>query len=178
VVEQVLITKKSELILQEGESLLLAGTPITELRWVLMGWSVFYAVITIIGLPFLPFIPWAVGQRMQWHRWWLTDRRIVIQTGLIGWQIRSIPLNRISDISLESSWLDRIFGVQNLTIRDMTGVTDSTSYPRMLGVPNAHAVQQALLSEVSKSSVSDESSHLDRIVDLLESMTQLQLQKG
>lgn len=175
--EQVLITKTSKLILQEGEKLLLTGTPVPELRWVLMGWNVITSVLSVVLLPFLPFLLWGASQQIQWHRWWLTDRRIVIRTGLIGWKLRSIPLNRISDVSLESSWLDRIFGVQNLTIRDMTGVASQASYPRMLGVPNAHAVQQALLSEVSCNGVSNESNPLARIVDLLESMTQSRSQQ-
>ena len=165
------MTKTSELILQEGEELLITGSPVRALQWVLFLKSTLVLLCTVVGFTLLPFVLWAVVQQVQWHRWWLTNRRIVVRTGVIGWELRSIPLNRISDVSLSSSWLDRMFGIQHLTIRDMTGSSPQSSFSsRMLGVPDAYGVQQALLAKVATSETRSQPDQLQRIVTLLEKM--------
>lgn len=70
---------------------------------------------------------WAIGawvvakQRWHWHRWWLTDKRLVVRQGVIGYQLKSVPLDRIVDVTLKASWWDRLWGLQHIQVRDMTG---------------------------------------------------------
>lgn len=60
-------------------------------------------------------------RRIARHRYWLTDKRLVVQEGLIGQQVRSVPLSRVVDVTVRQNWLDRLFGVTSLDVRDMTG---------------------------------------------------------
>ena len=44
-----------------------------------------------------------------------------VATGVIGYRVRSIPLTRVADVSVQASWLDRLLGLTHVEVRDMTG---------------------------------------------------------
>jgi uncharacterized membrane protein YdbT with pleckstrin-like domain len=79
-------------------------------------------LVTLALLNVIYMIGWAVmHMSWSWHRWWLTDRRLVVRHGLVGYRIRSVPLERIVDVTLRASWADRLLGLQHIDVRDMTG---------------------------------------------------------
>ncbi len=158
-----------------GESVLLEGGPVDAARTSWMLGTVIGSVVSVVGIPFLPFALLAQNAAFGWHRWWLTDRRIVVQTGIIGYQVRSIPLNRVTDVSVSCSWWDRMFGLTHITVRDMTGEVANQGVSTgvgLYGVADASTVRDAILNEVHRVNQPQvsEDDKLGRVVELLEVM--------
>ena len=83
---------------------------------------------TLLLLNVIYMIGWAVmHMSWSWHRWWITDRRLVVRHGLVGYRIQSVPLERIVDVTLRASWVDRLLGLQHIDVRDMTGEVSAVS---------------------------------------------------
>lgn len=109
-----------------GERLLASGAPEARLTRQLDA-AAWLAVLCTVGLllPLLPLVLWANRAWQRRHRYWLTDRRLVVQTGIIGQSLRSVPLSRVADVEVRASWFDRLFGLQHVVVRDMTGEVSS-----------------------------------------------------
>jgi membrane protein YdbS with pleckstrin-like domain len=74
------------------------------------------ALITIIGIPCLPFIPCCVSKWMKSRKTVLTERHVKHRSGFITVEDRTIPLDRVQDVKLVQGICDRCFGVQALVI--------------------------------------------------------------
>jgi membrane protein YdbS with pleckstrin-like domain len=137
------------LVLLEGETLLYEGRPdIKKLVSAQTIGTTLVCVLTIVLIPFLPLfliVPWVAAQK---HRFYLTDMRVVVTTGVIGFDTRSVPLERVSDVAIGCTWIDKMMGIQHVTVRDMTG--EAQGGAKMLAVPDAAAVQQRVLAEVAR----------------------------
>ena len=135
----------------------------TSLTWI----ELTAATLTLSAL--LVGVAWGLnGMRWSWHRWWLTDQRLVVRTGFIGYQLRSVPLDRIVDVTLQASWWDRLWGLQHVQIRDMNSeVSSGTSRPglRLIAVPEAEAVTDAILNACP--ALGSETDRMDEVVVLL-----------
>lgn len=109
-----------------GERLLESGEPEDRLVTQLDA-AAWLTVLCSLGslLPLLPLWLWANRAWRGRHRYWLTDRRLVVQTGIIGQSLRSVPLGRVADVEVRASWFDRLFGLQHVVVRDMTGEVSS-----------------------------------------------------
>ena len=136
-----------DLALLDDESVVFAGRPqANPLRvYLTLAWTLL-AVLTVVGIPLLPLVWWATGAYVDKHRYWLTSRRVVVTTGLIGYRARSVPLERISDVAISCSWLERILGLRSIVIRDMTG--EAQSGAAMMAVADAPALQRQILERV------------------------------
>ena len=99
-------------------------------------------------LPFLPFMWISAHLSFQKHRYFLTTHRIVVTTGVIGESSRSVPLERVSDVQLSYGWVDKMFALEHITIRDMTGEAQGGAV--MQAVTGASHVQQMILREVHR----------------------------
>ncbi len=62
-----------------------------------------------------------VKRRYDMRYYWITNNRIIVKRGLIGYSINSIPLERISDVLISRSFLERIFGFGSLHIQTLAG---------------------------------------------------------
>jgi membrane protein YdbS with pleckstrin-like domain len=62
-----------------------------------------------------------VKRRYDMRYYWLTNNRIIVKRGLIGYSINSIPLERISDVLISRSFLERIFGFGSLHVQTLAG---------------------------------------------------------
>lgn len=126
--------------------------------------------ICLVTLPLAPFAYAFASRTLRMHAWWVTNQRIVVRTGFIGWTLRSIPLDRIVDISATSSWYDRIFGVTHLKIRDMTGESTGDGVSRgvhLMAVPNAREIERLILERVPARSTQDD---MGQVVNLLQQL--------
>ncbi len=139
--------RELDIALLEGEQVLYAGRPqASSLRtYLALVWS-FLAIVTVIGIPALPFVWWVARAYTNRHRYWLTSRRVVVTTGVVGYRARSVPLERISDVAISCSWLERLLGIRSVMIRDMTG--EAQSGAGMLAVGDAAEVQRQILEHV------------------------------
>ena len=53
--------------------------------------------------------------------YWITNQRVVVKKGLIGYSLSSIPLERVSDVVISRSFLERIFGFASLHVQSLAG---------------------------------------------------------
>ena len=119
---------------------------------------VWFAVImpacTIFGIVFVPFaFIWAVIAERRYH-YWLTNKRVIWCHGFIGYKIRSVPLERITDVVISRTLPEMIAGISSIEIRDMTGQTQvrpgygSDLSAKWIGVQEAPEVQKRILEQI------------------------------
>ena len=96
----------------------------------------------------LPFIWWTTQAQAKRHQGFVTNQRVVVTNGLIGYRTRSVPLERISDLQVGCSWVERYFNIRSLLIRDMTG--EAQGGARMQGLKDIQEVQELILNEVRR----------------------------
>ena len=159
--------------LQPGERILREGEPAPRTMPSLASRISLWFVLTVVPIPLIPLVPKVVRQYLGWHRWWLTDRRMVVRNGFIGWQISSVPLDRIVDVTTYASWWDRLWGIQHIKVRDMTGEINSSHWDskvstglRLIGVEDAEDVSELILVNTPQTAM--RSDDLSGVVNLLE----------
>ena len=111
--------------------------------------SVVMGSLSVVMATLILFFPAAVRRSIGWQRWWITNQRLVVRIGFIGWRLQSVPLDRIVDVTIRSSWWDHLFGLEHIKVRDMTGEVSGNAVPQalhLLAVSDAHEVAEALLT--------------------------------
>ena len=163
-----------ELQLLPGETLIREGRPSAVLRLKLLATNTLVGALTVLMIPFLPALWWAVLRSVAVHRYWLTDRRLVVRTGVIGYQMRSIPLSRIVDVSVKTSWLDQLLGLTHIDVRDMTGESGGDGLSRgvqLFGVDRPDLWVEELLGRSGGPLDGDrDATQLDTMVGLLQEL--------
>jgi len=117
-----------------------------------------YFTIVVISLAALVLVLGILGWiysilRFKWEHYWITDKRIVRQKGIIGYDIRSIPLERISDVIVSRSFLEKILGFGSLHIESLAGQTSAGRYGAeacLLAVPDPESIQQLILELIEE----------------------------
>lgn len=105
--------------------------------------SFFLFFLTLIILLFM-VIYYALKYR--WEYYWITNLRIIQRKGLIGYHFYSTPYERMSDIILSRSWVERILGVGSVRVQTLAGsVTYGGPFGaelRMIALGNPEEVQK------------------------------------
>jgi uncharacterized membrane protein YdbT with pleckstrin-like domain len=96
--------------------------------------------LTIVGVAVLVLLRWSVWPWIVWQttRYVLTNRRVVIRTGVLGRSGRDIPLTRVNDVSFHHSLLERMLRCGTLTI-ESAGEHGQVVLPE---VPDVELVQR------------------------------------
>ena len=110
--------------------------------------SIFFGPFIIL---LLPLFWWANKAHVRRHQGFVPNQRVIVTNGLIGYNTRSVPLERISDVQIGCSWVERYFNIRSLIVRDMTG--EAQGGARMLGIREVMAVQELILCEVRRVNV-------------------------
>ncbi|MEM6995674.1 MAG: PH domain-containing protein [Myxococcota bacterium] len=141
------LAKQSGVTLMKDENVLVTGTPQRAplRRYLAMNWALI-CIFTIIGIPFLPLAWWIAGAYVRKHGYWVTDSRVIVTNGIIGFRTRSIPLERVSDVAISCNWLEKWMGLRSVIVRDMTG--EAMSGASMLAAPDATGLQHEILDQV------------------------------
>ncbi|MBI1369210.1 MAG: PH domain-containing protein [Planctomycetes bacterium] len=109
------------------------------------------AVITVIGIVLLPFVlGWAVLAERRYH-YWLTNKRVIWCHGFIGYRVRSVPLERITDVVISRTLPEMMAGISSIEIRDMTGQSQEAAGSfgaKWIGVEDAPEVQRRVLQQI------------------------------
>ena len=95
------------------------------------------------------------------HHYWVMDQRVIWKHGLIGYSITSVPLERISDVAVSRTFLERICGVGGVVVKEMTGEVKhgywygyygavGWSFPTMIAVPDPEEMQKRILELIGK----------------------------
>ncbi len=138
--------------LMEGEEVLLSLRPYRFVRY-----AVIATAVTIVGIVAVPLaLLWAVIAERRYH-YWLTNKRVIWCHGFIGYQVRSVPLERITDVVISRTLPELLAGISSIDIRDMTGQTVTAANlgaflgalgAKWIGVPNAPEIQKRILEQV------------------------------
>ncbi|MEM7784519.1 MAG: PH domain-containing protein [Planctomycetota bacterium] len=124
-----------------GEEIIFSAKPSFS---ALMRWQLVPLAISVVGILFVPIVALCIRISQDKFRYWLTNRRVIVSSGFLGFRVCSIPLERVSDVSLSSSFIEMLAGISSLVVRDMTGeaypgkclvalpLTESTEYQRQI----------------------------------------------
>jgi len=132
-------------------------------------WSSSVAAI-LMSTGFFGGLCWLVAlMRWSWHQWWLTDKRLVVRSGLVGYQLQSVPLDRIVDVTLHASWWDRVWGLKHIQVRDMNSEVSASFHHsrglKLVAVPDAELVSEKILGACP--GVASSPSEMGEVVTLL-----------
>ena len=139
-----ILDKEMGIMLMEGEELLLEARPNDGF----VRYHVIAACATIVGILLVPFVYLFAQVAKTRFRYWLTNRRVIVSSGFIGYRVRSIPLERVSDVAFSRTFLEMVTGIQSVIVRDMTGEAESGKV--LFALENAAEVQKRILEEVQR----------------------------
>lgn len=111
----------------------------TALRWGI----VVVAALVLARWSIWPFLKWVTT------RYVLTNRRVVIRSGVLARSGRDIPLTRVNDVSFRHSLIDRMLGCGTLTI-ESAGEHGQVILPE---VPTVELVQRQVLRRAEEESL-------------------------
>lgn len=140
--------------LMEGEEVLISLRPYRFVRY-----AVIATAVTIVGIVAVPLaLLWALIAERRYH-YWLTNKRVIWCHGFIGYQVRSVPLERITDVVISRTLPELLAGISSIDIRDMTGQTVTAANfgvfsvlgalgAKWIGVPDAPEIQKRILEQI------------------------------
>lgn len=131
----------------DGEEVIFSLRPYRFVRY-----AVIAPALTIVGIIFVPLaFLWAVCAVRRYH-YWLTNRRVIWCHGFIGYQVRSVPLERIADVVISRTLPELLAGTSSINIRDMTGQTQPPGGmgAKWIGVKDAPEIQKRILEEIQR----------------------------
>ena len=115
--------------LMDGEEVIFSLRPYRFVRY-----AVTSVAVTIVGIFLIPFaFVWAIIAERRYH-YWLTTKRVIWCHGFIGYQVRSVPLERIADVVISRTFPELIAGISSIDIRDMTDRHKSLPAPEQNGL--------------------------------------------
>jgi uncharacterized membrane protein YdbT with pleckstrin-like domain len=164
-----------EFMLQDGEQIVQDIVPMKNLlyKWTLGSVIGFFFLILFLGgwfiIPLLMMLGPLIGLvlsaillfvlpliiafpvsylKYKKRHYWITNERIIFKSGFIGYQINSIPLERISDVLVTRKLLERIFGFGSVHTQTLAGQM-STGKPmgaeaNLEAVPNPEELQKLI----------------------------------
>lgn len=146
------------LALMTDEKVLLEGKP-DQSR--LFRYFMLSFLLPIFTIPLLPLLYFIFRAYINKHRYWLTNTRVVVTNGIIGYRARSIPLERVSDVAISCNFLERAMGLRSVVVRDMTG--EALNGATMMGAADATGLQQRILNQVHAVNRTAPASEADRM---------------
>ena len=107
------------------------------------------------GLLLFSIVFWIISSlKYKWEYYWLTNKRIIQRKGLIGHSISSVPYERISDVIISRSWLEKLLGIGSLRIQTLAGQISGRgrwgAEITMLALDNPEQIQSLIFSLVKK----------------------------
>ena len=131
--------------LMDGEEMLLSLRPYRFVRYAAM-----VSLISVIGIVFVPIaLIWGKIAVRRYH-YWLTNKRVIWCHGFIGYRVRSVPLERITDVVISRTLPEMMAGISSIEIRDMTGqMTAPVGLGgKWIGVEDAPEIQKRILEQI------------------------------
>ncbi|HWC39916.1 MAG TPA: PH domain-containing protein [Acidimicrobiales bacterium] len=106
-------------------------------------------VIVAILLLLVTAMLWLAGRYARWAStsFVLTNNRVVYRTGILSRRGREIPLDRLNDISVHQSILERLVGSGRLYV-ESAGAMGQEAF---IGVPECITVQKAIHQQLAQS---------------------------
>lgn len=158
IVSELVILAMFNVIISMVIYVLAGGTPIEKVGVgpLLVIYLSSYVVLVVI---FTALTLVLVNLMYEKYHYWVTDQRVVWRHGVIGYSITSVPLERISDVTISRTFWERICGVSGLVVKEMGAVPRYYGYygysfgwgfPTMIAVPNPEEMQKQILELIGK----------------------------
>jgi uncharacterized membrane protein YdbT with pleckstrin-like domain len=102
--------------------------------------------VLVVGLVLLGF--YSVRPFLRWvtTHFVITDRRVLVRTGILSRTGRDVPLSRVNDITFSTTFLERILGCGTLVIES----AGERGQVTMTEVPKVERVQRELYDLVER----------------------------
>ncbi len=117
-----------------GFLLAVVGDPIA--RYVIVG----VAAVLLVVFFVVPFLRWRTTLFV------ITDKRVVVRTGILSRTGRDIPLTRVNDVTFSHNLLERILGCGTLVVES----AGERGQVQLTAVPRVEQVQRTLYELVEK----------------------------
>ena len=122
--------------------------PRVRTYWLLSGALVL--VITIFGIPLLllwfPIGLWATGRYLDNMACVLTRKKLIVKKGILTRVENSVPLDKITDLTMVQGPLMRVFGLHQLKV-ETAGQSGAGSLVSLVGIVDAEAFREATLDQ-------------------------------
>lgn len=108
-------------------------------------------VVTVVGIPLVPF--WLLGLGMWWCRkrfdhlqCFVQGRSLVVRNGIMFKVERTIPLDKIQDLTLREGVIQKFFGLCSLQIETAgQSTTPGSSDANLVGIVDARGFRDKVL---------------------------------
>lgn len=159
--------KKSKFFnLLEGEKVVEEIKPLPSLKWYFFLKSAIVLIFVLIWFIWIPFVVspgftifpviiiiflliilWLVAvNRYRHQHYWITNKRVICKRGIIGYTIGSIPFERVSDVIVSRTFLERLFGFGSVLVQSLAGQISHRgrlgAEGSLLAVPDPEKTQQ------------------------------------
>lgn len=109
----------------------------------------------LVGLLVIVFLISFIVAHLRYiqRHYWITNKRIVYKKGFIGYSIASIPYERVSDVIVSRSLLERICGFGSVLVQSLAGQISTArmgSEAALQGLNNPEEIQQEIFSLMEK----------------------------
>ncbi len=115
--------------------------------------GVLFLTVTIVGIPLMPFMMifwvWYRNRYNQYHSMLLTEKSLEVRSGVIFRKETTIPLDRITDLTVSQGPLMRWYGIHGITV-ETAGQTLVSGSGNMPGVIDPYKFRQAVLDQRDK----------------------------
>jgi len=122
--------------------------------WFMIFFGPLFLIFSLFILVILVIIYFVANNKYKYQHYWITTERIIYRRGLIGYTISSIPLERISDVIVSRTFIERIFGFGSILVQSLAG---QVSYPQrhgaegsLLAIPNPEETQKLIFELIKK----------------------------
>ncbi len=80
-----------------------------------------FGLLTLFFLAQAIAFIWLAKLKYDKEKYWLTNKRIIAKTGMLGYSIKSVPYDRISDITISRSFIENLFNINSVRIQTLAG---------------------------------------------------------
>ncbi|MDD4983709.1 MAG: PH domain-containing protein [Candidatus ainarchaeum sp.] len=102
-------------------------------------------------------IAWGIIASVLKYRkehYWVTDKRLVIKKGYLGYNVISIPYAKISDLTISRNFLEQIFKVGSIYIQTLAGQISSKNKKGAEGylaaINNPEEIQELIFKQMKQ----------------------------
>jgi uncharacterized membrane protein YdbT with pleckstrin-like domain len=123
-----------------------------ELDWYIFA-KIFLKIFFGVSIPILFLVLCYSILSYKWEYYWITNKRIIQRKGVLGYEVWSTPLERISDVILSRSFLEKIFGFGSLRIQTLAGQFSEKGYGAEIslrGIQEPESIQKLIFQLIKE----------------------------
>ena len=86
----------------------------------------------------------------EWRQayYWITNQRVVVKRGIIGYNMTFVPFKRISDLIVKRDFLEMLLGISTLKIQSLAGQIGAEEV--LSGLKDAEEIRSLILKLIKR----------------------------